>query len=81
MAENYSGCPIYHQNFIDLELPSNFFNGIFANASLFHVPKNRLEKTLQSLHLSLNKNGILFSSNPRGDGEQVTGNRYGITWS
>ena len=42
MAVVYSGCEVYHQNFIDVDLPHSFFDGIFANASLFHVPKNNL---------------------------------------
>ncbi|GIT72505.1 MAG: hypothetical protein Ct9H300mP28_23190 [Pseudomonadota bacterium] len=31
-------CPILHQKFLHLELEDSSFDGIFANASLFHVP-------------------------------------------
>jgi SAM-dependent methyltransferase len=37
MARCYSGCEIWHQDFIRLSLPAEHFDGIFANASLFHV--------------------------------------------
>ena len=38
MAKELTGCPILHQDFLSLELEASFFDGIFANASLFHVP-------------------------------------------
>src|SRR4051812_27603810 len=37
MARSYSGCEVLEQNFVDLDLPAEAFDGIFANASLFHV--------------------------------------------
>lgn len=76
MAHEYSGCKVYHQNFIDISLPSLFFDGIFANASLFHVPKTDLTSLLQVLHASLKENGIFFSSNPRGNREEFASTRY-----
>jgi len=38
MARAYSGCQVWRQDFLKLDLPSNHFDGVFANASLFHVP-------------------------------------------
>lgn len=77
MAKEHSGCHVYHQNFLEVDLPNNFFDGVFANASLFHVPKNQLEDILKKLHRSLKSERILFSSNPRGQGENFDGKRYG----
>lgn len=77
MAKEYSGCQVFHQNFLELDLPASFFDGIFANASLFHVPKDQLGNLLEKLHMALKPNGILFSSNPRGRGENFDGSRYG----
>lgn len=76
MAKEYSGCEVYQQDFIDMKLASSFFDGIFANASLFHVPKENLSNVVDRLHSSLKKNGILFSSNPRGNREDLNGTRY-----
>jgi len=76
MAAAYSGRKVYHQNFINLNLPASFFDGVFANASLFHVPKDHLTNVLETLHTALADNGILFSSNPRGSGEDLNGSRY-----
>jgi trans-aconitate methyltransferase len=76
MAQENSGCEVYQQNFIDIDLAPQFYDGIFANASLFHVPKEDLSDLMIRLHTSLKKNGVLFSSNPRGKGEDLEGTRY-----
>lgn len=77
MARHYSRCEVLHQDFIHLVLKQNYFDGIFANASLFHVPKSALFNVLQNLYDSLKTGGVLFSSNPRGNTEAVNGQRYG----
>ena len=38
MARTFSGCEVLHQRFAHLALPPQSFDGVFANASLFHVP-------------------------------------------
>ena len=77
MAYQHSGCPALHQQFLSLELEESSFDGIFANASLFHVPSQELPRILGELHYALRSGGILFSSNPRGNSEGWQGRRYG----
>ena len=77
MAREFSSCEVWQQNFCEMDLPENYFDGIFANASLFHVPAVYLKRVLCELNACLKKNGILFSSNPRGSGEYFDGSRYG----
>lgn len=77
MARAYTGCRILQQTFLSLDLPRNAFDGIFANASLFHVPSDKLPSVLNTLHATLRDDGVLFISNPRGDGEGWSGQRYG----
>ena len=78
MAREDSGCEVWHQDFLKLDLPAERFDGIFANASLFHVPTQELERVLSELHASLKPGGVLLSSNPRGDNrEGWSGKRYG----
>ena len=77
MAEQQSGCPTLNQQFLKLELEENRYDGIFANASLFTVPSQELPRVLKDLHSALRKDGILFSSNPRGNAEGWQGQRYG----
>lgn len=78
MARAYSGCEVWCQDFLHLDLPPAMFDGIFANASLFHVPSAALPAVLAQLHATLKPGGVLFSSNPRGDNrEGWNGPRYG----
>ena len=77
MARTHSGCEVLHQDFLKLDLPIGTFDGIFANASLFHVPSQELPRVLGQLHVALKPRGVLFASNPRGDGsEGWNGGRY-----
>ncbi len=77
MAREFSGCEVWQQEFTDLNLPENYFDGIFANASLFHVPGVKLLDVLKKLCGTLKGGGVLFSSNPRGNREYFDGTRYG----
>ncbi|MGD0960107.1 MAG: class I SAM-dependent methyltransferase [Methylomonas sp.] len=77
MARAYTGCRILHQKFLSLELPAHAFDGVFANASLFHVPSQQLPRVLDEIYSTLRTDGVLFISNPRGDGEGWSGQRYG----
>ena len=53
-----------------MQLPESRFDGIFANASLFHVPSQELPRVLLELFKTLKPRGVLFSSNPRGNNEE-----------
>ena len=78
MAREDSGCEVWCQDFLKLDLPAERFDGIFANAVLFHVPLQELPRVLQQLRDTLKPGGVLFSSNPRGDNrEGWNGARYG----
>ncbi len=78
MAHTNSGCEVWHQNFLDLQLPPARFDGIYANAVLFHIPTQELPRVLRQLHAALKPDGVLFSSNPRGDNrEGWSRERYG----
>lgn len=87
MARSATGCEVWQQDFLALELPNERFDGIFANAVLFHVPTQALGRVLGDLRRTLAKGGVLFCSNPRGpDIEGQQGLRYGAyltleTWS
>lgn len=79
MAREHSGCEVLHQDFLDPKLPAAAFHGVFANASLFHVPSARLPTVLAALHGALRPGGALFSSNPRGNNEEGWNRgRYGV---
>jgi SAM-dependent methyltransferase len=70
MARADTGCEVWQQDFHGLELPAERFDGIFANASLFHVPSQELPRVLGQLHAALKPGGVLFSSNPHGQNQE-----------
>lgn len=78
MARAHSGCEVWRQDFLDLDLTDNSFDGVFANAALFHVPSQELPRVLRELCATLKPGGVLFSSNPHGHNEEGwQGERYG----
>jgi SAM-dependent methyltransferase len=87
MARAAAGCEVWQQEFLALDLPRERFHGVFANASLFHVPTQELPRILGELRAALRPRGVLFASNPHGRNEEGwQGERYGAfhdaeTWS
>jgi SAM-dependent methyltransferase len=78
MARAFSGCEVWQQDFLRLDLPAGRFDGVFANAALFHVPSQELPRVLPELRATLKPRGVLFSSNPRGENEEGwSQGRYG----
>ena len=61
-----AACPeatILVQNFVDgLDVPAGAFDGVFANASLFHVPFEHLPSVLCRIRAALRPGGVLFAS-------------------
>ena len=78
LARAHSGCVVWEQNLLALALPTAEFDGVFANAVLFHVPSAELPRVLLALRATLKPGGVLFSSNPRGQGQEGwQGGRFG----
>ena len=78
IARSETDCQVLHQDFLDLDLPPARFEGIFANAVLFHVPSSQIMRVLADLAAALKPRGVLFCSNPRGKNEEGwVGGRYG----
>jgi SAM-dependent methyltransferase len=74
------GREVLHQDFLSLDLPARSFDGVFANASLFHVPSADLPRVIGILLRCLVPGGVLLSSNPRGASEGWYGERYGCNF-
>ena len=81
LARAETDCPVLHQDFLALDLPAAHFDGVFANASLFHVPGSQIARVLAELAAALKPGGVLFCSNPRGENQEGwVGGRYGCFW-
>ena len=70
MARAHGDCEVWQQDFLKLDLPDCRFDGVFANAALFHVPSQELPRVLRQLRATLKPRGVLFSSNPHGHNEE-----------
>jgi SAM-dependent methyltransferase len=82
MARAASGCEVWQQNLLAMTLPPARFDGVFANAVLFHLPSRALPVVLDRLHAALKPGGALLASNPRGqDEEGFVDGRYACFYS
>lgn len=70
MAARVSGCPVWLQDLLALDLPAGRFDGVFANAVLFHLPSLAMPTVLANLCATLRPGGVLLASNPRGANEE-----------
>jgi len=61
IASEWTDLDVRHMRFQDLDV-QECFNGIWACASLLHVPHEQLREVMQRLHRSLKTDGVLFAS-------------------
>lgn len=62
----------------DLDFEVNTFDGIWASASLLHIPKNNIKLILKKIKEILVNNGILYISLKEGIGSEIFSDvRYG----
>ncbi|MBR3646511.1 MAG: class I SAM-dependent methyltransferase [Lachnospiraceae bacterium] len=77
LAREYTGLDVKQMFFEDLDF-KNDFNGVWACASLLHVPREHLEDVLKKVIDSLVSEGILYISFKYGD---YSGERNGRTFT
>lgn len=75
LASEYADVNVHHMQFQEIEFV-NEFDGIWASASLLHVPSSEIEDVLNRLKISLKDNGILYASFKYGDFEGLRNGRY-----
>jgi SAM-dependent methyltransferase len=69
LASNLIGSPVLHMSFKDVVFIEEF-DGIWACASLCHVPKNEMQGVIAKLAKALKPDGILYASFKYGDKEE-----------
>ena len=74
LAEAHLGLPVEVRRFQDIDWVSRF-DGIWACASLLHVPLAELPDALQRLACALRPDGVLYVSFKYGHGEREHGGR------
>jgi len=75
LARQHTGLPVEHKTFSQLTEREEF-HGIWASASLLHVPKPELLDTFERLKNALKPQGIWYMSFRYGRGEKDEGERY-----
>ena len=74
-AEKLTGQKALHKTFAEINFDKQF-DGIWANASLLHVPEQELENVLKILHRALKDDGVLYASWKYGEAERRDGERF-----
>lgn len=74
IARKHLGGPVHHMRFEDVEWQSEF-DGIWAMASLLHVPRGELMGTIDRLASALVPGGVFYMSFKEGDGDRVKDGR------
>lgn len=75
LAQVHSGLPVQQLRFRDVTFEGEF-DGVWASASLLHVPLVELRDSIQPLIRALRPGGILFCSFKAGTGERVARGRH-----
>lgn len=74
LASDHCGLPVQVRRFQDIDWQGEF-DGIWACASLLHVPLTELPDVLQRLAVALKAGGMLYASFKYGTGEREHGGR------
>lgn len=75
VAAEYTGLPVRCLCFADLDYYDEF-DGIWACASLLHVPQNKLPTVMEKVERALKPEGVLYASFKYGEGERIVGERH-----
>ncbi len=70
IAKNYSCCEVVICNADKLPFTNNAFNGVWAKASLHHIPYSKIDKTMSEIKRIVMPGGIFYSSVKIGQGEK-----------
>lgn len=65
-------------NISNINFPSDHFEGLWANASLMHLSKERIQDALKQYYDTLKEHGLFYITLKQGEGEQMLPDkRYG----
>lgn len=66
IARQTADVPVLEQDLLDLRLNPRSLDGVFAQATLFHVPTEDLSDVLRRIREALRDGGVLFACDPTG---------------
>jgi ubiquinone/menaquinone biosynthesis C-methylase UbiE len=71
LATKQTGQPVLHATFQQIEFEKDTFDGVWACASLLHVPSGEIDDVLHRVTRSLKFGGAMYMSVKVGDGERI----------
>ena len=74
VASEYLGIPVQQKLFSEIEYREEF-DGIWACASLLHVPKVQIRDVMEKVSRALKEQGVLYASFKYGDDEKTVDGR------
>ena len=74
LASRHIGRPVLHMSFDQIQFREHF-DGVWAYASLLHVPRHRMLKVLDQLGVALKAGGVMYASFKYGEEEVVRDGR------
>ncbi|QIB50509.1 DUF3427 domain-containing protein [Pseudomonas sp. OIL-1] len=75
LAQQKTGLPIAHRSFLDVDERS-VYDGVWACASLLHLPENQIPSVLGRLWMALKPGGTLYASFKFGESERESDGRH-----
>ena len=75
LASEFTGIPVKQMRFQELD-DKNVYDGIWACASILHLPKNELPGVMVRMREALKDHGLIYASFKYGDFEGWIGERY-----
>lgn len=75
LAEIHTGLDVLHMTYENMSF-EDVFDGIWACASLIHVPGNEIQSILIRIARALKERGVLYMSFKQGEYEGFRGERY-----
>ncbi len=75
LASSYAGIPVRHELFNELDRCEKY-NGIWACASILHLPRPELLEVLGKIRTALKPGGVLYASFKFGDFEGMRNGRH-----
>lgn len=75
LSTQFTGRQTLHLTFDEIDFNEEF-DGIWACASLLHVPRSKIDFVLKKIYFALKKGGVFYSSYKYGNKEEIRNGRF-----
>lgn len=75
LSTEFTGKQTLHLTFDEINFNEEF-DGVWACASLLHVPRNKIDSIFKKIYLALKKGGVFYSSYKYGNKEEIKDGRF-----